>query len=227
MSRGPRRALRAVAFSAVVVVVTAVSLTAWSRMTRVKEPRYSVEVAEGDFEVRAYAPRVIAETLVDGAFGDGGNEAFGRLAGYIFGKNTTQAKIAMTAPVGQRAESRKLAMTAPVGQQRAGRSWRVTFTMPEGETLASLPRPLDERVTLREAPAARFAVVRFSGRWTDERMAERTDALRAWAQGRGLTVVGEPEVNRYDPPWTPWFLRRNEVWLALSPAEAAPPPDSR
>ncbi len=220
MSRGLQRARKGVALGAAVGIVAALSLTAWSTMTRVKEPKYAVESSEGDFEVRAYAPRVVAETLVDGSFGSGGSEAFGRLAGYIFGKNAASSTIAMTAPVGQRAASRMLAMTAPVGQAREGAAWRVTFTMPEGETLASLPRPLDERVHLRAVDAARYAVVRFSGRWTDEKMAERTGALRAWALRQGLDVAGEPEANRYNPPWTPWFLRRNEVWLALAPAAA-------
>jgi len=92
---------------------------AWSLMTRVAEPSHSVERKDDEFEIRAYSPRVIAETQVSGTWGEGGNEGFRRLAGYIFGKNTASSKIAMTAPVGQRADSRKLAMTAPVGQQRS------------------------------------------------------------------------------------------------------------
>jgi len=189
---------------------------AWSLMTRVAEPSHSVERKDDEFEIRAYSPRVIAETQVSGTWGEGGNEGFRRLAGYIFGKNTASSKIAMTAPVGQRADSRKLAMTAPVGQQQSGEGWLVRFTMPEGETLDSLPRPLDDRVVLRQIPGSRFAVVRFSGRWRDETFHERTQALRAWVERNGLTAVGEPESNRYDPPWTLWFLRRSEVWLPIS-----------
>ncbi len=211
---------------AVALVAGAAFVTdlAWSLMTTVKEPSYSVETKDGDFEVRTYQPRVVAETVVQGKWDASGNEGFGRLAGYIFGKNTKRAKIAMTAPVAQRAESRKIAMTAPVGQRREGDAWVVSFTMPEGETLESLPQPTDSRVVLRELPASRFAVVRFSGRWSDKRMLERSQALRVWAKSRGLTVAGEPEVNRYNPPWTLWFLRRNEVWLlvdAVTPAAAA------
>ncbi len=213
--------LTAVALVAGVVLVADLS---WSLMTRVKEPSYSVQMKDGDFEVRTYEPRVVAETVVQGGWDASGNEGFRRLAGYIFGKNAKRAKIAMTAPVAQRPESRKIAMTAPVGQRREGASWVVSFTMPEGETLESLPQPTDARVVLRELPASRFAVVRFSGRWSDQRMVDRAQALRAWAKSRGLTVVGEPEVNRYNPPWTLWFLRRNEVWLSLdavTPAAAA------
>ena len=210
-----RRTTKILVAAGAVIGLAFVADLGWSLMTRVKEPSYSVQVKDGDFEVRAYEPRVVAETVVQGDWGASGNEGFRRLAGYIFGKNTTRSKIAMTAPVGQRVESRKIAMTAPVGQRRDGDAWVVTFTMPEGETLESLPQPLDSRVVLREMPAERFAVVRFSGRWSDRKMLERANTLREWAKSRGLDVVGEPEVNRYNPPWTLWFLRRNEVWLEI------------
>ena len=177
------------------------------------------KVLEGDFEVREYGVRVVAETTVPGEWNAAANEGFRRLAGYIFGKNRSGAKIAMTAPVAQAPEKSgegvKIAMTAPVTQQRAGDSWMVAFTMPEGETLASLPAPVDSRVVLRELPPTRVAVVRFSGRWTDTNMSEHEAELRRWTSARHLAIVGDAEVNRYDPPFKPWFLRRNEVWLRL------------
>lgn len=107
-------------------------------------------------------------------------------------------------------------MTAPVAERPAGDAWSVMFMMPPGETLGSLPTPTDAHVVLRELPKAEVAVVRFSGRWTDANIKQHTDALRAWAAARGLSVTGEPEVNRYDPPFKPWFLRRNEVWLEVA-----------
>lgn len=206
---------------ALALLVTASSVGC-AAVGNVKEPKYVVKQSDGDFELRAYGSRVVATTSVPGTWEEAGNEGFRRLAGYIFGKNRGRSKIAMTAPVGQQArnESTTIAMTAPVGQQRDGADWTVTFTMPEGETLASLPEPEDARVVLRELPPSLVAVVRFSGRWTDERMNERSDALRGWVGAKGLSPIGAPEVNRYDPPFMPWFLRRNEVWLQV---EAAAP----
>ena len=198
------------------------SLEGCATVGSVKEPTYAVGDREGDFEVRRYGPRVVAETTVTGTWSDAGNDGFRRLAGYIFGNNKQARKVAMTSPVAQRAETpepRKLAMTAPVAQRAAGDAWIVAFTMPQGETLETLPVPDDERVLLREVQPYSVAVVRFSGRWSLDKMRERGDALRSWAVRRGLSVVGEPEVNRYDPPFMPWFMRRNEVWLQL----AAPP----
>lgn len=194
-------------------------------MARVEEPTFTTKVREGDFELRRYGPRVVAETVVEGDWGEAGNEGFRRLAGYIFGKNGGRAEIPMTAPVAQRADSggTKLAMTAPVAQRQEASgsrpAWTVAFMMPAGETLASLPRPEDARVMLRERPPVEVAVVRFSGRWTDANVHEHTEALRGWVRGRGLRAVSEPEVNRYDPPFKPWFLRRNEVWLEVLPTE--------
>ena len=181
-----KRILGALAIAAGLALVAA---NLWSIMTRVKEPTYSLQQRDGDFEVRTYGPRVVAETVVQGQWGESGNEGFRRLAGYIFGKSTTRAKIAMTAPVGQREETRKIAMTAPVGQRAGGDGWVVSFTMPEGETLDSLPQPIDSSVVLRELPATRFAVVRFSGRWASAFLGRRCErvgdpAVRASAVAR-------------------------------------------
>ncbi len=184
-------------------------------MAKVDEPKFAIEVRERAFEVRRYQPRIVAETHVAGDRKQAGNEGFRRLARYIFGGNKSTTKISMTAPVGQTTGGRK-PMTAPVGQ-RAERdhAWTVSFTMPEGETLASLPEPNDPRVSLRELPSARVGVVTFSGRWTTESFASHAELLRAWLSTRGLRASGDVEVNRYDPPWTPWFMRRNELWLEL------------
>jgi len=189
-------------------------------MAKIQEPHYETQLRDGDFEVRQYAARVVAQTTVPGEWNEAGNEGFRRLAGYIFGKNRRSAKIAMTAPVAQAPskadEGVKLAMTAPVAQHREGNSWAVAFTMPDGETLGTLPVPEDSRVVLREVPPSRVAVVRFSGRWTDANMKKHEAALRRWTNDQKITVIGEAEVNRYDPPFKPWFLRRNEVWLRLA-----------
>jgi hypothetical protein len=206
-----------------VVAMASIASLGCAAVSSVKEPKYTVKASDGDFELRRYASRVVATTEVPGDWGEAGSEGFRRLGGYIFGKNRGRAKIAMTAPVGQQrgeVEPAKIAMTAPVGQQRHGDLWTVTFTMPEGETLSTLPAPEDARVLLRELPPALVAVVRFSGGWSDERMSERGEALRGWVAARGLRAIGEPEVNRYDPPFMPWFLRRNEVWFKVDePAE--------
>ncbi len=182
---------------------------------RVEEPRHDVLQKDGSLELRSYAPRVLAETRVGGSRDQAANEGFRRLAGYIFGANRARTKVAMTAPVAQRETGQTMAMTAPVGQKQSNDEWTVSFTMPAAFTLDTLPVPNDSRVALREQPAARVAAVRFSGRTTPARIAEETSRLQAWVREHGWSVRTAPEVNRYDPPWTLPFLRRNEIWIAL------------
>lgn len=193
-----------------------------------EEPKHRVLEARDGFEVRLYEPMVVAETIVAGEFGDGGNEGFRRIAGYIFGGNDGGRKIAMTAPVAQERRSgardgTKIPMTAPVAQERSGEGWTVSFVMPSGQTLATLPKPGDPRVTLREVPARRVAAVTFSGTWGADRFDGIARELLAKLDANGFAPGGPPVYARYDPPWTPWFLRKNEVLVPLrEPSPAVP-----
>ena len=185
-----------------------------------EEAKYTVIIADGPFELRDYAPRLLAETVVAGEFETAGSRAFSRLFGYISGDNRARQEIAMTAPVSQQETSAEIAMTAPVSQEPAadGR-WRVGFMMPAEYTAETIPQPTDPAVTLRALPAMRMAAVRYSGFWSEKSYAEQLAALQDWLQQQGLTAAGDPTWARYNPPFTPWFLRRNEI---LIPVEAAP-----
>jgi hypothetical protein len=109
----------------------------------------------------------------------------------------------------------KMAMTAPVTQSATRAGTRVQFVLPAGVTLATAPEPLDPRVRLREEPAATWAVIRYSGSWSQARYDEHVQALRAALAAAGVATEGEPVWARYNGPMTPWFLRRNEIWLAV------------
>lgn len=178
-----------------------------------EEPRYTVVRTEEAFEVRHYEPYLVAETLVAGSAGEAGNRGFRVLAGYIFGKNKGAREIAMTAPVLQ--TPTEIAMTAPVTQRPAAGGYIVQFAMPREWTLDTLPEPTDPAVSLRAVPARTVAVRRYSGTWSQERYAEHLAKLQEALTRTGLQWRGEPVWARYDPPWKPWFLRRNEIWLEL------------
>lgn len=185
-----------------------------------EEAEYTLIVKEGDFEVRSYAPQVLAETLVEGGFSNVGNKAFMRLFKYITGNNTSQQKIAMTTPVTQSAkdqvaEGEKIAMTSPVTQQQVKDSWAISFTMPASASLETLPLPNDPKVTLRQIPERHLAVIRYSGLWTEKGYLDNKAKLENWLKEQSYTVNGEPVWARYDPPFKPWFLRRNEVLLPI------------
>ena len=181
----------------------------------IEEPDFQVIRKFDNVELRQYAPYVVAEVVLDTTAEDAGNQAFPILAGYIFGKNKGEKKFAMTAPVTQTAAPLRMDMTAPVTQSAVAGGMRVQFVLPKGVTLASAPEPVDTRVQLREVPAAAWAVIRYSGTWSQSNYAEHLAELRAALLTAGVATQGEPVLARYNGPMTPWFLRRNEVWLAL------------
>ena len=187
----------------------------------VDEPAYDVERSLGPgVEIRRYAPRVEARTVVSGASRDAAvNEGFRRLAGYIFGGNQARRSVAMTAPVLQASASERIAMTAPVMQATAADGgWLITFVMPPGSSIESLPTPNDDRVVLGVVPEERIAVLRYSGSTDGEVVRRRTGELEDVLSREGLHAAGEAVSARYDPPSTLPLLRRNEIWIPLPPA---------
>jgi hypothetical protein len=181
----------------------------------IEEATYSVVERDGEFEIRDYAPLVLAETVVAGSFDRAGNEAFSRLFRYISGDNRSRHKVAMTAPVSQGSAGEKIAMTAPVEQQPAEDRWVVSFTMPASSTLETLPEPGDPQVTLRQVPARRMAALRYSGLWTESTYLRHKMELESWVRDRGLRIAGDALWARYNPPFAPWFLRRNEILVPV------------
>jgi hypothetical protein len=181
-----------------------------------EEPRYSIVARHEGFEVREYPPYLVAEVTVPGPAGAAGNQGFRLLAAYIFGGNKGERKIEMTAPVTQAAAPTRIEMTAPVSQQVVPGGYVIQFVMPARFTLATLPEPMDPAVRLREMPGGRYAVIRYSGTWSDANYREHLEALQRGAAAAGLSTVGEPVYARYDAPYVPWFMRRNEIWLKLA-----------
>jgi hypothetical protein len=167
------------------------------------------------FEVRSYPPHLVAVVEVVGSFDDAGSQGFGVLVGFISGRNSAQGTIAMTAPVVQ--TSTKVAMTAPVLQEPGMGSGRhlVSFVMPAEYSLDTLPTPTDPRIAIHEVAAQLAAVMTFTGRWTENLYQVHLAELRKAVVEAGLEISGPPRFARFDPPWKPWFLRRNEVVLPV------------
>ena len=168
------------------------------------------------YELRRYPSHILAETLVrDAAFEDAGSRAFRVLFGYISGENTARQSIEMTAPVVQSATAR-IAMTAPVVQQQSEDGFVVAFVLPAAMTEVTAPVPARNEVTLRTVPERLVAALRFSGRWTRASWDSHREALLESLSADGLTPIGVPRFARFDPPYTPWFLRRNEVLVDIA-----------
>lgn len=183
-----------------------------------EESPFTVKLAQGAFEVRDYPALVAAEVSVGGQRRDAASKGFRLLAGYIFGGNTRKQRIAMTAPVTQAPTGgEKIAMTAPVLLSGGG-PWTIRFIMPRGSTLETLPTPNNPAVKLTGIGPARVAVIKFSGLAKQADVDAKTLALSQFMKAQKLAATGPASLAQYDPPWTLWFMRRNEVMIPVAGA---------
>lgn len=199
--------------------VAALILTGANAMA-IEEPQFEVLASTDDYEVRRYDSYIIAETDVEGTYKTAGNKAFRILAGYIFGDNSVSEKMAMTAPVESRPadESVKMNMTAPVASspsEDGNESYTYSFVMEGKYSLETLPVPNDPRVRIRVVPERMVAVHRYSGSWSESNYAKHERVLLDALADDEISMRGAPVSARYNAPFTPWFMRRNEVMVEI------------
>lgn len=182
-----------------------------------EEASYIVLDEQEEFQLREYAGLIIVETTVNAGFDKAGNEAFGRLFGYISGENRASQKIAMTAPVlaneDDSTAGEPIDMTAPVIAGAATNGWRYAFVLPSSYTMANAPMPTNPKVRLVEIQPKLVAVLRYSGTWNEDDFRDNSARLLSWISENQLESLSLPRVAGYDPPWTIPFLRRNEVMI--------------
>ena len=185
------------------LLIAGVSLAVWGCKTSrsgYESAPYSVVLSIGDYELRDYPELAVVETPMQDSGGNGGNAGFGKLFRYISGNNKSQESIAMTTPVFISPEPRAMA-----------------FVLPAKSSSEQAPAPLDSSLSLKKIPAGRFAVLRFSGARSAAKESQALALLKTWIAEKGLVTVESPVFGYFDPPWTPSFLRRNEVMLRLMP----------
>lgn len=198
-------------------LVPAVLLSAVSAVHAADEPHYMVMAQHDIFEVRQYAPYIVAEVQVPGPVNEAGNQGFRILADYIFGNNKGAPNVDRHAAVLTVPTPVKIEMTAPVMQTAFDTGFKVQFVMPSEFNLDTLPAPGDSRIKLCAYPAQTVAVIRYSGSWSDKNYADHLQQLRHAAAQVGVLTKGEPVFARYDAPFVPSFFRRNEIWLTVQP----------
>lgn len=199
----------------------------------IETPKYQVTQTDGQIELRTYAPKIVAQTLVTASYEDAGGVGFRILADYIFGNNISHEmadgtksseKIAMTAPVSQqpfnyKPINQKSIHHKPLNQAfsqkktKNKKQWHIQFVMPSKYTLQSLPKPNNDKVSLIQIPQKRYAVIGFAGFTGADKITKKENELLDWMKQNGINPISEPELARYDPPWTLPFMRRNEVLI--------------
>ena len=193
-------------FGALFILLLAVALmVAGCQATRAgyESASYRVVRTDGNFEVRDYPALTVVETPMAGS-GQNADGSFNRLFGFITGRN--QAK-------------QKIAMTTPVFMSGSDSNRTMAFVLPAKIDVGHAPRPSDDAVVVRELAAGRFAVLRYSGGRSKQQEAAALERLKIWMTATGLTALSPPVYGYFDPPWTPAFLRRNEVMLQTGPAQ--------
>lgn len=214
-------ALRLHHLAAALLAITLIGAS--TTVSAYEEPKYTVESAHDGYELRRYAPQLVVETTTRGDFDGARNEAFRRLFRYIAGANRTQAKIAMTVPVTSAGGSEKIAMTIPVTSAgTSGGGTVMQFVVPSSYTKDTVPQPTDPTVSVREIGARLLAARRYSGRSTEANYRRELGELRALLRTAGLVEIGEPTFAVYNGPFTPWFLRRNEVLVEVRSSTPEP-----
>jgi len=201
--------------SSLLLAIFGISLSITDAMA-IEEAEYRVLEREGQFEIREYAEHIVAETISGKSFEEAGSVAFKRLFRYISGDNESRRKIAMTAPVSQRTAGEKIAMTAPVSQRRSDSDWAVSFMMPSSYTIDTLPVPSNPEIKIRTVPAHIAGAVQYSGFWSEKNYLENKSRLEAWIEKKKFIKDGNAVWARYNAPFTPWFLRRNEILIPLA-----------
>lgn len=185
-----------------------------------EQPAYTVvEQLDEQLEIRRYAPRLAVETVIDGSkAGDQSNTAFRRLFAYISGANEASSEVTMTVPVEAAAPTETIAMTVPVESGSSdGERDVMRFFLPSSYTLETAPRPTDPSIQVVALPDVNLAVLRFSGSWSKDNVADRRRDLLDRLNGSGWRPIGTPTTMFYDPPWTLPFFRRNEVAVTVKP----------
>lgn len=182
----------------------------------VEEAKYTVSLQNEALEIRQYKTSIIAEVIVNDSFEDASNSAFRKLFKYISGSNSSRSKMPMTAPVTQKPQAEKIAMTAPVGQRAAEEGWAVSFMMPASYSMETIPLPVDPSIVLKEIPAHRAAVIRYSGTWSETKYKKHLALLQNWIEQNSLEPTGQALWARYNAPFVPWFMRRNEILIPIA-----------
>ena len=203
----------------IVLIILGIIWVAYSYLSvrGIEHPQYLVLKKHHGYEVREYEPLLAAEVFVKGTQQESLRRGFKILFDYISGNNLKQESIKMTAPVMQQPEenSQRISMTAPVMQEQREDAHVISFMMPGNYTLETLPVPRDPAVTIVQRGSRKVAVARFAGYAPEEKVMKKQAKLKELLEKDGYRILSSVHLALYNPPWTPPFMRRNEVMFEI------------
>jgi hypothetical protein len=212
--------IMAIAAGVLAALMGAWMLVGYVPVRNIETPKYQLIEKRRGYEIRQYPAQIVAEVTVTGQYRDAINSGFRKVAGYIFGDNTAKASIAMTAPVlhEKQESSQKIAMTAPVLHAKQSESgvYTLAFVMPSAYILDTLPKPKNEEVHLKQVPPKKYAILAFRGYTPESKLAKKTQQLLDSLSQDSVRLAASPFVAEYDPPWTPPFMRKNEILVEIN-----------
>jgi len=183
-----------------------------------EEPEFKLISEEGEFQIREYEPKIIAQVEVEGDFDEASSKGFKLLADYIFGNNLLDGiskKISMTTPVEMSPLAENLLMTSSVMDDQINNKWSINFVMPREFSIDTLPKPNNSQVNIIEVPKEKYAVIVFSGLVRESSYAEKAELLSNYLEENSFKQQGAIKIARYNPPWTLPFFRRNELMVRI------------
>jgi effector-binding domain-containing protein len=183
-----------------------------------EEPEFKLILEEGEFQIREYEPKIIAQVEIDGDFEEASSKGFKLLADYIFGNNILEGdsqKISMTAPVEMSPLAENLLMTSSIMDDDINNKWTINFVMPKEYTIDTLPKPNNSEVKIIKVPSEKYAVIVFSGLVRESSYAEKSELLSNYIKANNFMPQGTIKIARYNPPWTLPFFRRNELMVKI------------
>jgi hypothetical protein len=164
-----------------------------------EQHKYVVLKKFEEFEVRQYAPAMFSSVkMVSDSYDATSSAGFRTLAGYIFGGNDKNEKIAMTSPV----------------VMEIGDTTRMSFMVPSDIKKEDLPKPNNGRIYFEEQEQKIMAAIEFGGWADDQKIEEYTNKLKANLKANGLSYTGKFSYLGYNPPYQV-IGRRNEVVVEL------------
>lgn len=204
-------------FGGVGVALLLWALGSYLVIKNIEEPAYKVLEKKNGYEIREYAPYILAQTTVTGSYDEATSKGFRIIADYIFGNNTKKESIAMTTPVLEKdAVSEKIAMTTPVLETESENNERtIAFVLPSKYTLETLPTPNNNAVVFVEVPARKVAALTFTWYATENRMQAKKESLKSFLERDSMTTLGKVETARYNPPLSMPLMLRNEVLIEV------------